>query len=52
VRTSRRRLRQSAAHVAAVDVELTPAEIEDIESAFPKGAIAGERYPDMSSVGL
>jgi len=39
-------------NVAAVEVELTPAEIDDIESVFPKGAIAGERYADMSSVGL
>jgi len=39
-------------NVAAVEVELTPAEIDDIESVFPKGAIAGERYADMSTVGL
>ncbi len=39
-------------NVAAVEVELTPAEIDDIESVFPKGAIAGERYADMSSIGL
>jgi aryl-alcohol dehydrogenase-like predicted oxidoreductase len=34
----------------AVDVELTPADIERIESAFPKGATEGDRYPDMSTV--
>jgi aryl-alcohol dehydrogenase-like predicted oxidoreductase len=39
-------------NVAAVEVELTPAEIDSIESVFPQGAIAGERYADMSSVGL
>jgi aryl-alcohol dehydrogenase-like predicted oxidoreductase len=39
-------------NVAAVEVGLTPAEIDDIESVFPQGAIAGERYADMSSVGL
>jgi aryl-alcohol dehydrogenase-like predicted oxidoreductase len=39
-------------NVAAVEVELTPAEIDNIESVFPKGASAGERYADMSSVGL
>ena len=39
-------------NVAAVEVELTPAEIDNIESVFPQGAIAGERYADMSSVGL
>jgi hypothetical protein len=27
-------------------------ELDDIESVFPKGAVAGERYADMSSVGL
>jgi aryl-alcohol dehydrogenase-like predicted oxidoreductase len=39
-------------NVEAVEIELTPAEIDDIESAFPKDATAGERYADMSSVGL
>jgi len=39
-------------NVAAAEVELTRAEIEDIESVFPMGATAGERYADMSSVGL
>ena len=32
-------------------VELTPEELERIEAAFPKGATAGDRYADMSSVG-
>jgi aryl-alcohol dehydrogenase-like predicted oxidoreductase len=35
-------------NVGAVEIELTAAEIDDIESVFPKGAIAGERYADMS----
>jgi aryl-alcohol dehydrogenase-like predicted oxidoreductase len=48
--TKRRRYLEE--NVAAVEVELTPAEIDDIESVFPKGASAGERYADMSSVGL
>jgi aryl-alcohol dehydrogenase-like predicted oxidoreductase len=39
-------------NVAAVEIELTAAEIDEIESVFPKGAIAGERYADMSSMGV
>jgi aryl-alcohol dehydrogenase-like predicted oxidoreductase len=39
-------------NVAVVEVELTAAEIDDIELVFPQGASAGERYADMSSVGL
>ena len=34
----------------AVDLELTEEELERIEQAFPKGAVAGERYPDMSTI--
>jgi hypothetical protein len=37
-------------NVGAADVELTPEELDRIESAFPKGATAGDRYPDMSTV--
>jgi aryl-alcohol dehydrogenase-like predicted oxidoreductase len=37
-------------NVAAVDVELTAGELARIEEAFPKGATAGERYADMSSI--
>ena len=48
--TKRRRYLEE--NVAAAEVELTAAEIDDIESVFPKGAVAGERYADMSSVGL
>jgi hypothetical protein len=33
-----------------VDVELTGEELERLEQAFPQGAAAGERYPDMSSI--
>jgi aryl-alcohol dehydrogenase-like predicted oxidoreductase len=39
-------------NVAAVEIELTPAETDEIESAFPKGAGAGERYADMSTVSV
>ena len=38
-------------NLGALDVELTAADLERIESAFPKGATVGERYADMSSVG-
>jgi aryl-alcohol dehydrogenase-like predicted oxidoreductase len=37
-------------NVAAAEVRLTDEELERIEAAFPKGATAGARYPDMSSV--
>src|SRR5262245_20416767 len=32
-------------NAGAMDVELTPAEIEEIASAVPKGAASGDRYP-------
>jgi len=37
-------------NVGALDVELSADDIARIEEAFPKGVIAGERYPDMSTV--
>ncbi len=37
-------------NAAAVDVELTSADLERLERAFPVGAAAGDRYPDMSTV--
>ncbi|MEO0535788.1 MAG: aldo/keto reductase [Cyanobacteria bacterium P01_A01_bin.123] len=37
-------------NVAAVDIELTPADLERIEAVAPQGIAAGDRYPDMSSV--
>ena len=37
-------------NVAALEVELTPRELADLEAVFPRGAAAGERYGDMSSV--
>jgi aryl-alcohol dehydrogenase-like predicted oxidoreductase len=46
--TKRRRYLEE--NVGAADVELTPEELDRIESAFPKGATAGDRYPDMSTV--
>ena len=35
---------------ARVDVELTDGRPAPLEEAFPKGATAGDRYPDMSTV--
>ncbi|HEX9340799.1 MAG TPA: aldo/keto reductase [Thermoplasmata archaeon] len=37
-------------NVRAVDVHLTRSDLERIDAAFPKGAAAGDRYADMSSV--
>jgi aryl-alcohol dehydrogenase-like predicted oxidoreductase len=37
-------------NAAAAEVELTAAELERLEEAFPAGAAAGDRYPDMSTV--
>jgi aryl-alcohol dehydrogenase-like predicted oxidoreductase len=46
--TKRRRYLEENAE--AVDVELTDEELERLEQAFPRGAAAGERYPDMSTI--
>jgi aryl-alcohol dehydrogenase-like predicted oxidoreductase len=37
-------------NAVAVEVELTEDDLARIEAAFPKGATAGERYPDMSTI--
>jgi aryl-alcohol dehydrogenase-like predicted oxidoreductase len=37
-------------NVGAVDVVLTPDELERIEAVVPKGGAAGDRYEDMSTV--
>lgn len=37
-------------NVAAVAIELTPSELADIAAAMPQGVVAGDRYPDMSTV--
>jgi aryl-alcohol dehydrogenase-like predicted oxidoreductase len=39
-------------NAAAADVELTTADLAAIEAVFPIGAGAGDRYPDMRSVGI
>jgi aryl-alcohol dehydrogenase-like predicted oxidoreductase len=46
--TKRRRYLEENA--GAVDVELTDEDLERIEAAFPKGATAGDRYADMSTI--
>jgi aryl-alcohol dehydrogenase-like predicted oxidoreductase len=45
-----KRVRYLEENAEAVDVELSDEELERIEQAFPRGAAAGERYPDMSSI--
>ena len=37
-------------NVAAIDVQLTPADLASLDEIAPKGVAAGERYPDMSAV--
>ena len=37
-------------NVGALDVHLTEDDLSRIDEAFPKGATAGNRYPDMSKV--
>jgi aryl-alcohol dehydrogenase-like predicted oxidoreductase len=46
--TKRRRYLEENAE--AVDVELTGEDLERLEQAFPQGAAAGDRYPDMSTI--
>jgi len=43
--TKRRRYLEQ--NVAAAEVELTPAELADLDAAVPRGAAAGDRYADM-----
>src|SRR5262249_54189330 len=35
-------------NVAALEVELTPEDLADLEAVFPAGVAAGDRYGDMS----
>lgn len=46
--TKRRRYLEE--NVGAVEIALTPAELSRIDEVAPKGAAAGDRYPDMSTV--
>jgi aryl-alcohol dehydrogenase-like predicted oxidoreductase len=38
-------------NAAASDVELSDDELQRLDEAFPRGAAAGDRYADMSSIG-
>jgi aryl-alcohol dehydrogenase-like predicted oxidoreductase len=37
-------------NAAAADVELTGEDLRRLDEAAPRGATAGDRYPDMSTV--
>jgi aryl-alcohol dehydrogenase-like predicted oxidoreductase len=45
-----KRVRYLEQNAAAVDVELTADDLRRLDEAFPRGAAAGERYADMSTV--
>jgi aryl-alcohol dehydrogenase-like predicted oxidoreductase len=45
-----KRVRYLEENAAAAFVELTPEDLARIDQAAPRGATAGDRYPDMSSV--
>jgi len=45
-----KRVRYLEENAGAVHVELSGDDVERLEQAFPKGAAAGDRYPDMSTV--
>ncbi|HEY8646202.1 MAG TPA: aldo/keto reductase [Gaiellaceae bacterium] len=45
-----KRVKYLEENVGAVDVQLTADHLRRIDEAFPKGATAGDRYPDMSTV--
>ena len=37
-------------NVGALGLKLSPGDLKKLDEAFPKGAAAGQRYPDMSTV--
>ena len=45
-----KRVRYLEENAAAADLTLTAEDLARLEEAFPKGATAGDRYPDMSTV--
>jgi aryl-alcohol dehydrogenase-like predicted oxidoreductase len=45
-----KRIKYLEENVGAVDIQLTEDDLRRIDEAFPKGATAGNRYPDMSTV--
>ena len=42
--------REAATGRGASDVELSAEDLASLEQAVPRGAVTGERYPDMSSI--
>jgi aryl-alcohol dehydrogenase-like predicted oxidoreductase len=47
-----RRIKHLEENAAAVDIALMPDDLARIDSAAPRGAAAGDRYPDMSRVNV
>jgi aryl-alcohol dehydrogenase-like predicted oxidoreductase len=45
-----KRIKYLEENIGAIDVELSDDDLRRIDEAFPKGATAGNRYPDMSTV--
>ena len=45
-----KRVRYLEENAGAAEVVLTPAQLARIEAAAPRGAVSGDRYPDMSFV--
>jgi aryl-alcohol dehydrogenase-like predicted oxidoreductase len=45
-----KRVKYLEQNVAAAQVTLTPAELEQLDAVFPVGAAEGDRYPNMSTV--
>jgi aryl-alcohol dehydrogenase-like predicted oxidoreductase len=46
-----KRVRYLEENAAAADVELTDEDLRKLDEAAPVGATAGDRYPDMSTIG-
>ena len=47
-----RKISRLEENLAALDIELTAAEVAALNAAAPIGATAGDRYPDMSTVNV
>jgi aryl-alcohol dehydrogenase-like predicted oxidoreductase len=45
-----KRVRYLEENVAAADITLSPAEVEELTRAVPREAVAGDRYGDMSMI--
>ncbi|WP_329794161.1 aldo/keto reductase [Lentzea sp. DG1S-22] len=46
-----KRIKYLEENVAAASLELSDADLAAVEAAVPASAVAGDRYPDMSSIG-